>query len=79
MRVVSLDSKVLTVINRQRGVKGYRLLQGDNLRSLFLELIWMQVAKLEQRVTHSAEADSANNECYNSEQTLIETKKDEKK
>jgi len=43
MRVVSNDSKVLTVINRQRGVKGYRLLQGDNLRGLFLELVRIQV------------------------------------
>ncbi|KAH3716379.1 hypothetical protein DPMN_059101 [Dreissena polymorpha] len=43
MRVVSNDSKVLTVINRRRGEKGYRLLQGDNLRSLFLTLIQMEV------------------------------------
>ncbi|XP_052095798.1 dynein heavy chain domain-containing protein 1-like isoform X11 [Mytilus californianus] len=39
MRVVSNDSKVLTVVNRKRGEKGYRLLQGDNLRTLFLSLI----------------------------------------
>lgn len=39
MRVVSNDSKVLTVVNRKRGEKGYRLLQGDNLRTLFLGLI----------------------------------------
>ena len=45
MRVVSNDSKVLTVINRRRGEKGYRLLQGDNLRSLFLQLIQLQVVK----------------------------------
>ena len=44
MRVVSNDSKVLTVINRRRGEKGYRLLQGDNLRSLFLQLIQTQVS-----------------------------------
>lgn len=43
MRVVSNDSKVLTVINHRRGEKGYRLLQGDNLRGLFLQLIQMQV------------------------------------
>jgi hypothetical protein len=43
MRVVSNDSKVLTVINRRRGEKGYRLLQGDNLRALFLQLIQTQV------------------------------------
>ncbi|XP_060599368.1 dynein heavy chain domain-containing protein 1-like [Ruditapes philippinarum] len=42
MRVVSNDSKVLTVINRRRGEKGYRLLQGDNLRALFLQLIQTQ-------------------------------------
>jgi hypothetical protein len=39
MRVVSNDSKVLTVVNRKRVEKGYRLLQGDNLRALFLTLI----------------------------------------
>nr|KAG5709415.1 hypothetical protein BaRGS_029264 [Batillaria attramentaria] len=42
MRVVSNDSKVLSVVNRRRGEKGYRLLQGDNLRSLFLSLIQQQ-------------------------------------
>ncbi|KAK6166840.1 hypothetical protein SNE40_023452 [Patella caerulea] len=39
MRVVSLDSKVMSVVNHRRGSKGYRLLQGDNLRSLFLSII----------------------------------------
>ena len=43
MRVVSNDSKVLSVVNRRRGEKGYRLLQGDNLRSLLLSLILQQV------------------------------------
>ncbi|XP_025095393.1 dynein heavy chain domain-containing protein 1-like isoform X2 [Pomacea canaliculata] len=42
MRVVSNDSKVLSVVNRRRGEKGYRLLQGDNLCSLFLSLIQQQ-------------------------------------
>lgn len=42
MRVVANDSKVLTVVNRKRGEKGYRLLQGDNLRTLFLGLIQLQ-------------------------------------
>ncbi|XP_076466624.1 dynein heavy chain domain-containing protein 1-like isoform X2 [Babylonia areolata] len=42
MRVVSNDSKVLSVVNRRRGEKGYRLLQGDNLRSLLLSLIQQQ-------------------------------------
>lgn len=45
MRVVSNDSKVLSVVNRRRGEKGYRLLQGDNLCSLFLSLIQQQVEK----------------------------------
>jgi hypothetical protein len=43
MRVVSNDSKILSVVNRRRGEKGYRLLQGDNLRSLLLSLIRQQV------------------------------------
>ncbi|XP_069111192.1 dynein heavy chain domain-containing protein 1-like isoform X2 [Argopecten irradians] len=42
MRVVSNDSKILTVVHRKRGEKGYRLLQGDNLRALFLQLIESQ-------------------------------------
>ncbi|XP_070211333.1 dynein heavy chain domain-containing protein 1-like isoform X3 [Littorina saxatilis] len=42
MRVVSNDSKVLSVVNRRRGEKGYRLLQGDNLRSLLLSLVHQQ-------------------------------------
>ncbi|KAJ8313858.1 hypothetical protein KUTeg_008419 [Tegillarca granosa] len=42
MRVVSLDSKVMTVVHRKRGEKGYRLLQGDNLRALLLNLIQKQ-------------------------------------
>ncbi|KAL8594105.1 hypothetical protein ACOMHN_000817 [Nucella lapillus] len=42
MRVVSNDSKVLSVVNRRRGEKGYRLLQGDNLRALLLSLIQQQ-------------------------------------
>ncbi|XP_052798483.1 dynein heavy chain domain-containing protein 1-like isoform X5 [Mya arenaria] len=42
MQVVSNDSKVLTVINRRRGEKGYRLMQGDKLRADFLELIQKQ-------------------------------------
>lgn len=45
MRVVSLDSKVMTVVHRKRGEKGYRLLQGDNLRALLLNLIQKQVNK----------------------------------
>lgn len=45
MRVVSNDSKVFSVVNRRRGEKGYRLLQGDNLCSLFLSLIQQQVEK----------------------------------
>ena len=43
MRVVSNDSKVLSVVNRRRGEKGYRLLQGENLRSLLLSLVLQQV------------------------------------
>ncbi|GFR96312.1 dynein heavy chain domain-containing protein 1-like, partial [Elysia marginata] len=39
MRVVSNDSKCLSVVNRRRGDKGYRLLQGDNLRSLLLTIM----------------------------------------
>ncbi|XP_035825634.1 dynein heavy chain domain-containing protein 1 [Aplysia californica] len=38
MRVVSNDSKCLSVVNRRRGDKGYRLLQGDNLKALLLSL-----------------------------------------
>lgn len=45
MRVVSNDSKVLSVVNRRRGEKGYRLLQGDNLRSLFLSLTQQMVSE----------------------------------
>ncbi|CAG5130198.1 unnamed protein product, partial [Candidula unifasciata] len=39
MRVVSNDSRCLSVVSRRRGDKGYRLLQGDNLRSLLLSII----------------------------------------
>ncbi|KAK7008742.1 dynein heavy chain domain-containing protein 1, partial [Biomphalaria glabrata] len=39
MRVSSSDSKCMSVINRRRGEKGYRLLQGDNLRVLLQSLI----------------------------------------
>ncbi|KAL3832089.1 hypothetical protein ACJMK2_023767 [Sinanodonta woodiana] len=51
MRVVSNDSKVLTVVNRRRGEKGYRLLQGDNLRSLFLQLTQQQEEILKYLMT----------------------------
>ncbi|KAH9487912.1 hypothetical protein Btru_067436 [Bulinus truncatus] len=39
MRVSSSDSKCISVVNRRRGEKGYRLLQGDNLRTLLQTLI----------------------------------------
>nr|XP_022307447.1 dynein heavy chain domain-containing protein 1-like isoform X3 [Crassostrea virginica] len=38
MRVVSNNSKVMTVVGRKRGEKGFRLLQGDFLINMFLEL-----------------------------------------
>ncbi|XP_056008158.1 dynein heavy chain domain-containing protein 1-like [Ostrea edulis] len=38
MRVVSNNSKVMTVVGRKRGEKGFRLLQGDYLINMFLEL-----------------------------------------
>ncbi|XP_062587861.1 dynein heavy chain domain-containing protein 1-like, partial [Saccostrea cucullata] len=38
MRVVSNNSKVITVVGRKRGEKGFRLLQGDYLINMFLEL-----------------------------------------
>ncbi|CAL1542050.1 unnamed protein product, partial [Lymnaea stagnalis] len=39
MRVSSNDSKCMSVVNRRRGDRGYRLLQGDNLRTLLQSLI----------------------------------------
>ncbi|ESP00380.1 hypothetical protein LOTGIDRAFT_173233 [Lottia gigantea] len=39
MRVVVQDNKVMSVVNHKRGSKGYRLLQGDYLRTLFLNII----------------------------------------
>ncbi|XP_048242736.1 dynein heavy chain domain-containing protein 1-like [Haliotis rufescens] len=42
MRVVSNDSSVMSVVGRKWGEKGYRFLQGNNLRSMLLSLIHTQ-------------------------------------
>ena len=43
--MLSNDSKCLSVVNRPRGTKGYRLLQGDNLKALLLSLTSEQVGR----------------------------------
>ena len=43
MAAVLKDSKVLSVLEKKRGDKGYRELQGDKLRELFVDVISKEV------------------------------------
>ena len=45
MAAVASDAKVLAMLTRQRGDKGYRLLQGERLRDLLIKLIAEEVSK----------------------------------
>ncbi len=43
MAAVMKDPKVLSVLEKKRADKGFRELQGENLRSMFFELITKEV------------------------------------
>ncbi len=43
MAAVMKDPKVLSVLEKKRGDKGFRELQGEKLRSMFFELITKEV------------------------------------
>lgn len=43
MASVSRDPKVLSVLSKKRGEKGYRELQGENLRSMLFSLLKEEV------------------------------------
>ena len=43
MTAVLKDPKVLSVLEKKRGDKGYRELQGDKLRELFVDVIAKEV------------------------------------
>lgn len=43
MASVSRDPKLLSVLSKKRGEKGYRELQGENLRSMLFSLLKEEV------------------------------------
>ena len=43
MQLVVLDPKFTSIMSKQRGEKGYRVLQGERLRKMLAELIVTEV------------------------------------
>ena len=56
MSAVLKDPKVLSVLEKKRGNRGYRELQGENLRKLLFQLVTKQVT--EGIAAHSLGKDS---------------------
>ena len=52
MKAVVTDPKVMSVLEKRKGQKGYREIQGDVFRELLLSLISTQVRS--QRIQNSA-------------------------
>lgn len=44
MTAVLRDPRVLSVLEKKKGEKGYRELQGENLREMFFSLVAKQVS-----------------------------------